>query len=386
VTLFAAPVHAACTIQLSETGEVPLASGEQRMLTWPAVPGATSYFVERIFAGVGNPKPGDFGGGVYVEERNIEQPASNTSVMVSHIVLVDIAVRYRVTALNQSDASFQPCSASVLYRVSADARLASFANRLFVPIAGKANGAHGSSFITSLVLSGRGRGTHPNSPSPGTPDRFAGRIVFRPMTQTASDTDPSIPYEFNDDQSVIIDDVMSALGVTGIGSIEIIPEGGPSPIVEAVIKNVSPDGKRYGVRLPAILGRDQMSTRLIRQLSAVVRDPQQVRLSVGVRAFGSAFVRFHLISENGDAIAAEDRFPQYDAMTLYSMQDVFGSRLKKGMRVLVDFTQQIGPSEQHGGFVFLTETDNKTNDPGVIVKDYLFETRYSQGYDPFVIQ
>jgi hypothetical protein len=380
----AATLHAECTIQLSEQGTVRIQSGDQRTLTWNTVPGASSYYVEKIFEGLGEPAGPDFTfGGPYTESHNYEGRAM-TSFIVSHAVLYKVRVRYVVSALNRENASFQPCKADVLYVVEPDERLVSIASRRIVPIAGKSLGMNGASYSTSLILAGRSLGFNLGQPKP-----FEGRIYFRPLGAPESTNDPSIAYSLNDDQTVVYDDIMQTLGATGIGSIEIVPRiGWPTPLADAIIENRSADGKRYGARVPAVWARERLAT--TDSMTVGIRNNTDTRIAIGVRTLGSGGnVHFQRLSANGDYHQVENRFAPDNATVLYPLQEIFGSALAPGDRVIVRY-QGFGnfphaAESSKGVVLFLTETGNDTNDPNIVYRDSLEASPYFQGYGPVVV-
>ena len=248
-------VHAQCTLSLSDEGVVRLQSWEERHLTWNAVPGASSYYVEDIVEGLNEPGPPDFTfGGPYTESRNFEGRGI-TSYDFSHVVLWKIHFRVRVTALNRENPAFQPCSDDVVYVVEPDNQLASIAASRYIPVAGKTPGANGAYFSTSLIIMATGRTGNPDDPNVA--KIYQGRIWFRAAGTAASTSDPSIPYAVDGNETLVIDDVMAQLGATGVGTLEIVPRTGfPTPHVDAIIENHLGNGQKIGVRVPSALGRD----------------------------------------------------------------------------------------------------------------------------------
>ena len=82
----------------------------------------------------------------------------------------------------------------------------------YLPVAGSTPGNQGSNFKTSLRI------LNPNA----TP--IAGRIVFHPAGRSADAADPSIEYALAPEQSLTFDDVAAAIGVTGLGSLDVTVE------------------------------------------------------------------------------------------------------------------------------------------------------------------
>jgi hypothetical protein len=382
-------LQAQCTLQLSDQGTIHMASGEPRTLTWNAVPGASSYLVEQLIEGLGEPAAPDFAlGGPYTESRNGEGRGL-TSYPVTHSTLYKITFHYTVTALKREDPSFQPCKADVRYVVAPDARLADLAARRIVPIAGKVHGLNNSDFSTALIVVGGGLG----SPAlPGEEKLYQGRIYFRPLGSRESANDPSVAYNLDGDETVVFDDIMATLGATGIGSIEVVPRiGFPTPQADAIIENRLADGKRTGVRITAAWGRDYLNPR--EGVTVAIRNGTDARMAVGARAMGTGggLLQFERKASDGTALATAQRFIPGDATSLVPLESVFptvspGDRITVSYLGLGDFgvIGDLNVSAK-GVVLFLTETGNDLNNPNIVYRDSLSNPHYSRGFDRFIV-
>jgi hypothetical protein len=400
----ASPLAAQCTLQLSESGIVRINSGEERTLTWNAVPGASSYLVETLIEGLNDPSGPDFTfGAPYTESRNIEG-RNMTSVRVKHAVLYKIRFRYIVTAMNRESPSFQPCKADVLYVVSADDQMASVASRRIVPIAGKSPGMNGANYSTTLIISGGATGM----PMPGReraadePRLYRGRIVFRPLGTVASDSDPSIEYALHAEETLLFEDVMADLGASGIGTLEIIPRspGVPTPMVDAIIENRLPDHRRAGVRIPAIWGRDLLDVH--ETVTVGIRNTTDARLAIGVRSFaGPGHLLFQHIRKDGKVVAFEldghtveaaHRFSPADTTLVFALRDLFPGPFEPGDRITARYMSLdlrggngvLFPAAK-GALLFVTETGNDFNTPNMVYREAIDGSRYANGFDRFVV-
>ena len=387
VGIAAAPrLLADCALQLSEQGVVRVKSGERRAVTWNAVPGATSYLVEELIEGLGDPAAPDFTfGGPYTESRNGEGRGI-TSYPFGHQVLYKMTFHMFVTALNRGDASFQPCKADFRYVVEADQEMASVASRRIVPLAGKTPGMNGSNYSTALILSGT-RLAGFETPVPGF---YQGRIYFRPLGARASDDDPSIPYEMHGTQTLVFDDIMSTLGASGIGTIEVIPRVGfPTPQVDAFIDNRLPDGKRTGSRITAAWGRDHL---LPGDSAALpIRNTTDTRVSIGVRGYGElgGDVSFQHVDSNGTLLQVVHSFLQGNTTMLYPLAALFTAPIHAGDRIVIGYAGFRFDGTFPGGkgaILFVTETGNDLNNPNVIYRDSLVDSHFSRGFDQFLVR
>lgn len=391
----AAPLSAQCTLQLSDTGIVRMQSGDERELTWNAVPGATSYLVETLIEGLNEPSGPDFTfGGPYTESRNGEGRGI-TKYPVRHTVLYKMRFRYTVTALNRGNPSWQPCKADVLYVVEPDLELASIAARRIVPLAGKTPGAGGANYSTALILVGTGQGTYVH---PGEEEYheqnplYQGKIVFRPLGTKASDTDPSIEYRMHGDQTLVYDDIMDRLGASGVGTIEVIPHAGrPAPMADVIIENRMPDNRKTSVRVQAATGRDLLTRS--ESVTVAIRNNTDARLSIGVRGLGGpSHGTFQHLRADGTEVEVVHRWLDGDITMVYPLKDLFAGPFQPGDRIDVgwggmDLRGAEGARFRGAGGVllFLSETGNDVATPTVIYRDSMSGRRYEDGFDRFVV-
>jgi hypothetical protein len=386
-----AVASAQCSLQLSDHGVLRLQSGEQRHVTWNTVPGATSYFVEDVRQSLGDPASPDFAFGAPYSEAHDGESPNLTSYLIGHTVLYKTTFRLRVTALNRGNASFQPCSDEVTYVVDADADLASIAARRILPLAGKANAANGGAYSTALIVAGTGLGcTHQQPCNPAPTDKlYQGQIVFRPLGQPASDTDPSMPYAINGDETLTFDDVMSTLGATGLGTIEVIPKPGyPTPQADALVDSRLPNGQHSTVRIGSAWGRDYLNS--FGTVTAGIRNADDTRLAIGVRTY-SLITRLAIdrLAASGETIDSQQVYANGGTTTLYPVQSLFPG-IQAGDRLVIHFSGLNFDSGlvQPGGavVVFLTETSNGLNVPNLFYRETIDSNHYSQGFDYYVVR
>ncbi|HYR27647.1 MAG TPA: hypothetical protein VEU30_04235 [Thermoanaerobaculia bacterium] len=385
--------HAVCTLQLSDEGVVRMQSGEQRELTWNAVPGATSYYLEQITDGLNEPSGPDFTfGGAYTESRNYEGQQM-TLFHVRHTVTYKMRFRYVVTALNRGDASWEPCSDEVLYVVEPDPILAAVSSARYVPMAGRAPGANGANFSTALVLTGTGRGTTDDDPE--TPKLYQGKIWFRPLGTEPSESDPSMPYAIDGDETLVIDDVMASLGATGTGTLEIAPKPGyPTPLADAIIENRGTDGRRFGTRIPSLWGRSLVRHFNHKSIAFPLRSANDARIALGVRSLGGhGFAIASHVRSDGTAVEHVNFFAPGDTTLLHTLSDLFAGPFQAGDRITVGFNGRafVGPGSERftgarGVILFLTETGNDFNNPNIIHPESTQGAPFDDGFAPFEIQ
>jgi hypothetical protein len=164
-------------------------------------------------------------------------------------------------------------------------RLAIVADRIVVPAAGTTLGANNSSWKTSLQLVGFGTGT----------------IYFRPLGTFHGDaSDPHASYDLGQfgiagiPGVIQVRDIASAMGVTGFGNLDIVPDyvGDPvhdpmrsgfvAPRVVARVWNDSGQGE-FGGSLPALT--PVVTSRSVLHIVVPSGYPDKVRVNVGIRTF-----------------------------------------------------------------------------------------------------
>jgi hypothetical protein len=139
-----------------------------------------------------------------------------------------------------------------------------------LPVIGSTPGAFGSYFKTAVQFHNPGE------------SRIAGRIVYHPQAAAGSAADPAMDYELGPGETIAFGDLLPSMGLSGLGSADIISTEGPLPL--SVIR-VFNDGGELGT---TGLTEDQIS------LSDVLRegdesvllapsDPARARFNIGIR-------------------------------------------------------------------------------------------------------
>lgn len=255
--------------------------------------------------------------------------------------------QYRVTALTRAD---QPlCSETITVAVPGDPQLLRTVRRTIVPIAGTVAGANGSLFRTSLSLHRRGNSLN-------------GRLVFHPAGKVASDSDPFVRYDFSDGTTVIdFDDFGAAIGQTGRGSIDVVPDEGPdayAPSVDVRLYNDGPAG-RFGAYTRAVWPGN-----FIKPVGdSFIVPAATFRVNVGFRTLTDTIVIAAVEDSTGHRTAEKFLTLPADWTEFNALQTLFdGTSINQGD--IVSFRPY------QGSFIaFHTFTDNTSNDPEFFVPD-----------------
>ena len=336
--LFAARAEAICPLNIRVIQ--PAVPGERVKLQWDPIPGTIEYHVYENLRGT-------FG-----FTRTITQ---KTSFEIAHRVTSETTFSYTVMALvDPSVASISEerentaCLATIDAVVSPDPALIAFSRRAIVPVVGSGPGAEGALFKTTLRLLASAAGQR-------------GTLYFRPAGKVASADDPSMRYSFVfAGESLRHDDIVAAMGATGIGSIDIVPDAdsiASVPIVGVRLYNETPNGT-FGTSSEAVYPFDYLRPPRLR----VEVPDSRFRLNIGIRTLSKVKMQALVFSSPRgaplDEIEAE--FPA-DVMVLKSAEEFLNFRLKLEPGNVID----IG----FGGSVipFFTITENRTNDPTLVI-------------------
>jgi hypothetical protein len=337
--------RAVCTVSLQAPGRVESGQGYEVLI----VPTAetrnyvlTETFGARIF-------------GSSLERSRIEAFPNTPSIRPFthhswvHRTTSDLSVTYRVVAVSPTDGR-DACFAETTVTVAGDAELRRLASRGIIPIIGTVKGLNRSDFRTALKLTG---------------DKSRnGRLVFHPAGRPGSDSDPSIRYEFTGTDPLIFEDIMAALGATGIGSLDVIPDENNTllPEVETRIYNAADNGT-YGTLQPMQMASEWLDLNVAQSgpvgLGVPARSPG-LRLKVGIRSLtpvrvSSTVYRTDDTFEYGRTLNLDP-----DTLVMGSPEELFGVTVAAGDSLSVILS--------HGyGIPFYTLTDNVTNDPAIVI-------------------
>ncbi len=239
-----------------------------------------------------------------------------------------------------------------------DRELGTLTEKKIIPLVGSVRGANGSDFRTSLTLTKTAL--------------RKGRIVFRPTGTVASSADPFIRYAFGDNndgspEEFHWDDIVSAIGATGTGSLEIIPEktGGETslrtPPISARVYNVAEKGT-FGAHADAVRPAEWFLSPATQHASVGIFVPAahgNSRRNIGFRTLTSVMYRITVFTPGQPSYQVTGNAPA--AFTQFSSLDAFvGQHVPDNAYIYVSFMD---------GFAigFYTETDNVTNDPILVV-------------------
>ncbi|HXH90616.1 MAG TPA: hypothetical protein VNN25_03470 [Thermoanaerobaculia bacterium] len=330
--VFIAPSFGTCTFPVTNTG---LAGGGIR-LSWQPTASATNYEVQVSHDGFQH------------STTLANLPAGTTGVTVNELTNSPKPYSYRIIASNPSNATDVSCTgaATILYNTSFSG-IYQRVSRIVIPVAGSTRGANNAQFKTSLRLG------PPTSES-------AGKIIFHPAGRGGSDNDPSIPYRVERGQTLQFDDIVAAIGQSGIGSIDVVP-GNWFPLsdvgllpVEARLFNEAAEGT-YGAFEAPVMPPDAY-----RPIDWNIFVPSaRFRVNIGIRTITDAHVSFSHFAAGGPVTEKVLDLPA-DYVFLDAADHFFGVAVNPGDSILISVS-----GDNVIAIPFHTFTDNSTNDPAV---------------------
>jgi hypothetical protein len=274
--------------------------------------------------------------------------AAELSRTITYQSTVDVNTKFRLTA-SSSTGQIVPCSATRDLRFAADSAYQRLVRRSTIPMVGSVVGAYGSLFKTSLRLR-------------ATRDNQRGKLILRRQSIPASEADPTIPYAFAGKGDVLnFDDVVAAFGVSGLGSIDIVPEatetsGLAVPFAEVRLFNVTPQGT-FGT-IESQTQPASWDDSAAHSLTFIVPGPD-LRLNFGVRTFSDAFISV-TARRNGTTVASNLLKPSTEIFLFGTARDMLGGAdLLPGDEIVLSGIGTWVP--------MYTITDNRTNDPALYV-------------------
>jgi hypothetical protein len=336
--IVAMPAFADCRIDVQANEN---AKGEARV-EWTPIPGALVYDV-MVSTKYGAPM---YAGSTTHSEMSIGPQATDRQ-------------QHTFTVYAFFNDPLATCSGSNHLILEGDRKLATATEKRIVPLVGSARGANGADFRTSLWM--------------GKSPLARGRIVFRPTGTVASDADPFIRYQFSDNdspgpQELYWDDVVAAMGATGTGSLEIIPErinlelsNLTVPDVSVRVYNVTDKGT-FGTHADAVLPSEWYLNPDSTHASVGIRVPAahgNTRRNIGFRTLTPIIYRINVVTPGQEGFGTTGTAPA--GITQFGSLDAFvGQPVADNARVFVHILDGYAIG-------FYTETDNLTNDPTLVV-------------------
>ena len=213
-----------------------------------------------------------------------------------------------------------------------------------VVVVGSTAGSGGSFFRTGVQLH-----------NPGT-SPITGKLVYHPAGSSGTEGDPALAYTLAARQTIAYDDLLPAMGLSGLGSLDVVTNDGGAPLATFRIFN---DGGANGT---SGLGIEPLPTSEALQAgqNAVLLVPSDLvrfRMNVGVRTLGSGVSMM---------ITVRDRDGAIRHTTTRSHGPTFFTQVSASTFAGIDVTpnDSIGIAINGGSaIIYGSVTDNTTQDP-----------------------
>lgn len=239
--------------------------------------------------------------------------------------------------------------AAALIGISVCVPVSAAALRAVVPVVGSTEGAHGSHFKTSLQIHNRSEVA------------MRGTIVIHPAGVSATESDPSLPYELAPHQTVSFDDVVAEMGLAGLGSMDFMVETGgvPTIVARAYDEKGEEDGTT-GVSVRAVSPKNALSAGEAASL-LVPSDLERFRFNIGIRTLDEGVRLTARIHDSDGALVAdlgEMSFPGHYFIQRSAAEFLMGTPLSSDESIVIEVVEG-------SAFLYGTTTDNTTNDPSL---------------------
>ena len=216
----------------------------------------------------------------------------------------------------------------------------------YLTAVGSVRGAFGSNFKTSVQMTNLDD------------DTITGRFVFHRAGTAGSASDPSLSFAIPGNGTIAFDDLVAAMGQTGLGSIDVLTTNSYPPEITVRVFNDDGAGGTSGVTQEMRVPR--LALGLFEQgILTVPSDVTNLRLNIGVRTLDQgATIIVRLVDSNGVHLATLSRSYPANYFEQSTAAEFVGRSVPANgvIHVIVNAGKAI---------VYGAVTDNKTNDPNL---------------------
>ncbi len=305
-------------------------TGAAYSVTWPAVSGATEYAVEEALSS-------DFAG---FSVKSVTTP----TLSFTHSVSSDTRYYYRVRAQNRSTGCDLTGAFSNVVSVLVQSAVAPVQALRVLPVVGSTAGDQGSFFRTSMQLFN----VH------DTP--VSGQVILH----RSGTPDATLAFSLAPGKSISWDDLLAAMGTSGIGTADILGDVGSAlPVSSVRVFNDAGAAGTSGLNEEALAVEDAL---LAGQTGGIIApsDFTRFRLNIGVRTLQQG-ASMTILVRDAEGALLKTVTRSYGATffgQVTSGQMLDGLVLRGGESLT--FLMNNGSA-----FIYGATTDNKTNDPSM---------------------
>jgi hypothetical protein len=232
---------------------------------------------------------------------------------------------------------------AVSVRASVDGRV----REGVIPVVGSAPGANGSFFKTSLHLA-----TPTSASAP-----IVGELVFRRAGQAASTADVKMPFTIPAKSALFYEDVVAAMGQSGLGTIDIYTKSSATPIATTRVFDDKGAQGTSGFSQEFF----QLSQAVSRGWSVVpIAGGANFRTNIGIRSVGAGTtVSIGLYSKEGQFLGVQLKTIGAEAFEQVPLSALFGTSNP------VNGYLNIALNNGAPYIAYVSTTDNRTNDSSI---------------------
>ena len=218
-----------------------------------------------------------------------------------------------------------------------------------VPVVGSTPGALGGAFFRSTVQLHNPRST-----------QISGHLVYHPQGAVGAASDPSVLYVLQPGETRVIPDLLPSMGLTGLGSLDIVPEDAlPAPLVVVRVFNDAGALGTTGFSEEPVVPANALAAGE-RAILVTPPDTALYRYNVGVRSLGAG-ATLSITVRNAAGTVTRSLTRSYPSS--YFEQRDSGSFLE-GEPVAANDTITIQVVSGRA-IVYGATIDNRTNDPSM---------------------
>jgi len=188
---------------------------------------------------------------------------------------------------------------------------------------------------------------------------ISGKFVYHAQGTSGSASDPSMSYTLQGGQTIHYPDLLPAMGLSGLGSIDIVTDGDPAPILIARVYSDAGEAGTAGFTIDAVAPSQALQAG---ESGVIIVPPDltKTRLNVGLRSLeNGASMQITLRDKNGlqkGAAAKTMAANQFDQQSI--------AALLPGLTI--DGSDTVTFSINSGkAIIYGASTENKTQDPSL---------------------
>ncbi len=194
--------------------------------------------------------------------------------------------------------------------------------------------------------------------NPGTID-ISGSLVFHPIGRPAGPFDPAYPYAILAHQSISIPDVVDAMGVSGLGSIDVVPNLSYAPLIITHVFDDDGGGRAAGFTEPTVRPGDASVLQEGDEGWLLAPDDLvNYRMNIGVRSLSQgATLAVTVLKPDGSIVGTFTRQLDPDEFEQQPIKDYLNPNIDPNYAIVIDVVSG-------SAIVYGVTVNNATNDTG----------------------